>query len=764
MIVTLGDLLLDVIVRLEQPLAEGADADAVTRLGPGGQAANVAAWVAELGGRARFVGKRADDEAGATARARARALRRRGPRAGRRGPHRHRRLARRRGRRAARWPPTAASRPTCAPTSSTPAWLDGCEHLHLPGYSLLRSPIDEAALRAAALAPRVSVDLSSWSAIRDFGPERFRERLEELRPDVVFANEDEERILGGPLPGCTWVAEARRARRALRRRRAAGAAGGGRRHDRRRRRARGGLPRRRPGARARGGGALRGEARRDAVKESDRRLATRSGRRSPSGAPVVALETTLVAHGFPAGEGVEVGLESERRVREAGAVPATIGVLDGALRVGLTEDELGALRRRRTQGRPARPRRRRSSRARSARRRSAARSPPAARPGSASWAPAGSAASTAASRRRRTSPPTSASSSARRRWSSRRASSRSSTCPATAELLETLGVPVLGFRTDDLPLFYAAHGGPPVSARVESAEEAAPVARAHWRLGRHTSVLLGRPADESLDDVEPLIERALAEAARAGRHRPGRDAVRALLPAPRDRRAHARRQPRADRRQRSARRGGGRRLCRSLTPSADLTARRRAGRARAPRAAAQALHAAHDRRPPARRAARRASARTSPTRRSSSSRSPTTRCRRAAGEHTVDSFSALVADQPGYRPWGLESAALDLALRQAGRVARGGRRARAAAGALRRLAERRRASWLAALPGPALQARRERLVDGRGRRGARRDGRRRRRRPEGPVRRRVGRRDAVGRALRPRRARRSRTRGSRTRA
>ena len=44
--------------------------------------------------------------------------------------------------------------------------------------------------------------------------------------------------------------------------------------------------------------------------------------------PVVALETTLVAHGFPPGEGVAVGLESERRVRDAGAVPATIGVLD----------------------------------------------------------------------------------------------------------------------------------------------------------------------------------------------------------------------------------------------------------------------------------------------------------------------------------------------------------------------------------------------------------------------------------------------------
>src|SRR5206468_6215823 len=55
---------------------------------------------------------------------------------------------------------------------------------------------------------------------------------------------------------------------------------------------------------------------------------------------VVALETTLVAHGFPPGEGVAVGLAAERHVRDAGAVPATIGVLDGRIRVGLTEAEL----------------------------------------------------------------------------------------------------------------------------------------------------------------------------------------------------------------------------------------------------------------------------------------------------------------------------------------------------------------------------------------------------------------------------------------
>jgi ribokinase len=203
-IVTLGDLLLDVIVRLEQPLAEGADADAVTRLGPGGQAANVAAWVAALGGRARFVGKHADDEAGATAR---RALERYGVEV--RGPVVEGRTGTVVALVGADGGRTMASdrgvSPELRADELDPAWLAGCEHLHLPGYSLLRSPIDGAALAAAALAPRVSVDLSSWSAIRDFGPERFRARLEELRPAVVFANEEEERALGGPLPGCTWI-------------------------------------------------------------------------------------------------------------------------------------------------------------------------------------------------------------------------------------------------------------------------------------------------------------------------------------------------------------------------------------------------------------------------------------------------------------------------------------------------------------------------------------------------------------------------------
>jgi pseudouridylate synthase len=86
--------------------------------------------------------------------------------------------------------------------------------------------------------------------------------------------------------------------------------------------------------------------------------------------------------------------------------------------------------------------------------------------------------------------------------------------PATAELLETLGIPVLGYRTDELPLFYSAGGGPPVSTRVDEPEGAARTAQAHWELGG-AALLLARDPDDGVD-VEPLVTEALAAAATQG--------------------------------------------------------------------------------------------------------------------------------------------------------------------------------------------------------------------------------------------------------
>jgi sugar/nucleoside kinase (ribokinase family) len=89
------------------------------------------------------------------------------------------------------------------------AWFEGCDHLFVSGYTLMREPARGAAFRAVELARRVSatvsVDLASWSAIRDVGAARFRELVVALAPDVVFVNEDEERTVGGPLPDVEWI-------------------------------------------------------------------------------------------------------------------------------------------------------------------------------------------------------------------------------------------------------------------------------------------------------------------------------------------------------------------------------------------------------------------------------------------------------------------------------------------------------------------------------------------------------------------------------
>lgn len=234
------------------------------------------------------------------------------------------------------------------------------------------------------------------------------------------------------------------------------------------------------------------------------------------GRPVVALETTLIAHGFPPGEGVAVGLESERRVREAGAVPATVGVLDGEVRVGLGEDGLERF------GVDAR--------------KLGARDLAAAVVQNVVGATTVGGTLAVARAVGIRFMGTGGIGGVHRGWSTHLdvsadlaelaktqvvvVSSGAKSIldvEATAEALETLGIPTLGYRTDTLPRFYAAGGGPPVSARVDSAAGAAEVARAHWELGG-AGVVVGNPPAESLDDVDDLIAAALDEAGREGVH------------------------------------------------------------------------------------------------------------------------------------------------------------------------------------------------------------------------------------------------------
>jgi len=245
------------------------------------------------------------------------------------------------------------------------------------------------------------------------------------------------------------------------------------------------------------------------VIELAREVAAALGHRQP----VVALETTLVAHGFPAGEGLAVGLEAERRVRESGAVPATIGVLDGAVRVGLTETELERFT---PEARKVGPRDLAACAVQGAIGATTVGGTLAAcRVAGIGFMATGGIGGVHRGERL----DISADLGELARTEALVVCSGVKSLldvPTTGELLETLGIPVLGFRTDELPLFYAARGGPAVSARIEDAGEAARTAHAHWQLGRHSALVLARPPDESLDDMGPLIERALTAAAEAG--------------------------------------------------------------------------------------------------------------------------------------------------------------------------------------------------------------------------------------------------------
>ena len=229
--------------------------------------------------------------------------------------------------------------------------------------------------------------------------------------------------------------------------------------------------------------------------------------------PVVALETTIVAHGFLAPHGLEVGIEMEAAVRAAGATPATIGALGGRIRIGLDENELAQF----------------DSSARKLGPRDFAACAESGEIGATTVGGVLTAARTVGIRFMGTGgiggvhrgypapPDVSADLVALVSSPVLVACSGAKSLldiPATTEYLETLGIPVLGYRTDTMPLFYEAEGGPAVTQRVEDPESAARIAQAHWKLGG-CGLLLTNPPPESIE-VGDLIEEAVAEAARQG--------------------------------------------------------------------------------------------------------------------------------------------------------------------------------------------------------------------------------------------------------
>jgi pseudouridylate synthase len=235
------------------------------------------------------------------------------------------------------------------------------------------------------------------------------------------------------------------------------------------------------------------------------------------GQPVVALETTLVSHGFSAGRGLHVALAAEQAVRAAGATPATIGVVDGVIRVGLGPAELE-----------------RFAEAGLAARKAGARDIAACvvqqalgattvggtlavcRAAGIEFLGTGGIGGVHRGYAEHLDISADLPELARTRAVVVCSGAKSILdVGATAELLETLGVPVIGWQTATLPRFYTGSGGPPVSATVTAASEAAQLAATHWQLTGGSGLLLARaPADWV--DIEALVTEAVEQVRLAG--------------------------------------------------------------------------------------------------------------------------------------------------------------------------------------------------------------------------------------------------------
>jgi pseudouridylate synthase len=236
-----------------------------------------------------------------------------------------------------------------------------------------------------------------------------------------------------------------------------------------------------------------------------------------AGGPVVALETTLISHGFSGGRGAAVAQAAEEQIRAHGAVPATVGIIGGAIRVGLTPAELDAF-----------------AAAGTAARKASARDLAACAVQGALGATTvggtlavcrragikfmGTGGIGGVHRGFAHSLDISADLPQLARTEAVVVCSGAKSIldvPATAELLETLGIPVLGWQTATMPLFYTADGGPAVSATVPDAAQAARIAAAHWQLSPGRGLLLARPPAGGIE-LSALIDQAVDQVRQAG--------------------------------------------------------------------------------------------------------------------------------------------------------------------------------------------------------------------------------------------------------
>jgi sugar/nucleoside kinase (ribokinase family) len=208
MILSIGELILDVTIVPEGELRPDDDRPATITIGGGGQAANFCAWAAALGEPVRLITKVGDDQSGQRLVVEIEALgvevfpvwstEPTGVIAVLVGPNGERTMATQRG-------ASVALRPD----ELQDEWFRGVQLIHVPAYSLFIDPLAAAAHAAIDLVRRdgglVSIDLSSVAGLREFGAARMAEDLARIHPELLFATVPESELLGVPLEGLANV-------------------------------------------------------------------------------------------------------------------------------------------------------------------------------------------------------------------------------------------------------------------------------------------------------------------------------------------------------------------------------------------------------------------------------------------------------------------------------------------------------------------------------------------------------------------------------
>lgn len=237
--------------------------------------------------------------------------------------------------------------------------------------------------------------------------------------------------------------------------------------------------------------------------------------------PVVALESTVITHGLPRPQNLQLARDMERAVREEGATAATVAFLDGQLHIGLNENELERLANEKEPYKVG-PRDFATVITEEA-------------CGGTTVAGTMLACKHAGIKvfatggiggvHRESSFDVSADLQALATIPMIVVCAGAKAIldlPATLEYLETMNVPVVGYGTDDFPAFYSRESGLDVSVKVETPEDVVEFARAHWKTGLLSAVLVANPvpAGEAISksEMEPLIEKASKEAKEKGIH------------------------------------------------------------------------------------------------------------------------------------------------------------------------------------------------------------------------------------------------------